>query len=107
MEWLSRAAHLFVIKALIVTGLRGGSVQDVHLNKDDRTVCGAEHGNECFREIEPWIRPESCVACDHGINLELGSAEDVAEEVTPDRILAYSSGALLDYVRPDLEEVLD
>ena len=107
MEWLSRAAHFFIIEALVVIGLLDGAVQDVHLNKDDRTVCGAEHGNECFREIEPWIRPESCVPCDHGINLELGPTEDVAEEVTPDRILAYSSGALLDDVCPDLEEVLD
>ena len=100
-------AHLFVIEALVVIGLGGGAVEDVHLNKDDRAVCGAEHSDECFRKIEPRIRPENCVACDHGIKLELGSAEDVAEEVAPDRILAYSSGASLDHVCPDLEEVFD
>lgn len=106
MEWLTRVAHLFVIKALVVIGLRGGTVQYVHLNKDDRAVCSAENSNERFGKIEPRIRPESCVAGDHGIELELGSAEDIAKEVAPDRVVAYSSGASLDDVCPDLEEVL-
>ena len=39
--------------------------------------------------------------------MQLGAAEDVAKEVAPDRILAYSSGASLDHVSPDLERVLD
>lgn len=107
MEWLTCVVHLFVIEALVVIGLRGGTIQDIHLNKDDRTVHGTEHSDECFRKIEPRIRPENCVACDHGIKLKLGSAEDVAEEVAPDRILAYSSGASLINVCPDLEEVFD
>ena len=106
MEWLTRVAHLFVIKALVVIGLRGGTVQYVHLNKDDRAVRGAEHSNECFREIKSRIRPESCVAGDHGIKLKLSSAEDITEEVAPDRIVTYPSGASLDHVCSDLEEVL-
>ena len=107
MECLKCVAHLFVIEALVVIELGGGAIEDVHLNKDDRAVCGAKHSDECFREIEPRIRPESCVAGDHGIKLKLGSTEEVAKEVTPDRILAYSSGTSLDHVSPDLEEVLD
>ena len=57
MEWLAwRLVHLFVIKALLVViRLPNGAVYDVHLNEDDRAVCGAEHSDESFGKIEPRI----------------------------------------------------
>lgn len=63
--------------------------------EDYQSVDRTEWRNERFCQIEMWVLEESWVTCDDWVNLKLGGAEHISEEIAPDGEHANSLCTLL------------